>query len=86
MSGNRGCLANSLLFLVIIFIPLVGHIIETFMILEDDHTLAGKILWLVVIWATLPIPVLGPMLYLFFGQKRRRVMFGQPYYQAQSNF
>jgi hypothetical protein len=92
MSGNRGCLANSLLFLVIIFVPLLGHIIETIMFLEDDYSVVGKILWLVVIWATSPIPVLGPMLYLLFGQRHRRVMFGQPsyqnqpYYQAQSNF
>jgi len=35
MSTNRGCLANSLLFLVIVFIPLVGHIIETVMLFDD---------------------------------------------------
>ncbi len=77
MSRDRGCIANSLLFLVIVFIPVVGHIIETFMVLEDGHSAAGTILWLVVIWST---PFLGPLLYLLFGQRRRRVMFGQPSY------
>jgi len=69
MSGNRGCLANSVLFLVIVFLPLVGHIIETLMILEDDHSLLGTILWLVVIWG---IPFVGPFLYLLFGQRGPR--------------
>jgi len=84
MSGNRGCLMNTLLFLVIIFVPLVGHIIETFMVLEDDHSLAGKLLWLAVIWLLPPWVILGPLLYLLFGQRPRRggpVMFGQPSYQ-----
>ncbi len=87
MSANRGCLMNSLLFLVIIFVPVVGHIIETFMVLEDDHSVAGKLLWLAVIWLLPPWVVLGPLLYLLFGQRPRRygrVMFGQastPYQQ-----
>ncbi len=77
MSKDRGCIANSLLFLVIVFIPVVGHIIETVMVFEDDHSTAGTILWLVVIWST---PFVGPLLYLLFGQRPRRVMFGQPSY------
>jgi hypothetical protein len=80
MSGNRGCLANTLLFCVIIFLPLIGHIIATVMVLEDDHSFSGKILWLAVIWL-MPIPVVvGPLLYLLFGQRsarRGKVMFGQ---------
>ena len=84
MSGNRGCLANSLLFLVIVFLPVVGHIIETIMVLEDDHSLVGTILWLVVIWG---IPFIGPLLYLLFGQRGpRRVMFGQPSYAYQQPY
>lgn len=81
MSANRGCFFNSLLFLVIVFVPLVGHIIETVMVLEDDHSVAGKILWLAVIWL-MPIPVIvGPLLYLLFGQRRaNRVRFGQASY------
>ena len=78
MSGNRGCIFNSIMFLVIVFVPVVGHIILTLMILEDDHSLAGTALWLAIIWL---IPVVGPLLYLFFGQHRRRYMFGQPAYQ-----
>ena len=75
MSGNRGCVANSLLFLVIVFIPVVGHIIETVMVFDDDHSTVGIILWLVVIWS---MPFIGPLLYLLFGQRRQHVMFGQP--------
>jgi hypothetical protein len=73
---------NSLLFLIIVLVPLLGHIIETVMVLEDDHGLSGKIIWLAVIWL-MPIPVIiGPLLYLLFGQKRRqgRVMLGRASY------
>ncbi len=77
MSGNRGCIFNSILFLVIVFVPLLGHIIATIMVFEDDHSLAGTVLWLAAIWL---IPFLGSFLYLVFGQRRRRVMFGQPSY------
>ena len=80
MSGNRGCIANSLLFLVCVFVPVVGHIIETVMVFDDDHSLVGTILWLVIIWG---LPFVGPFLYLFFGQSQRRVMFGQPSYAYQ---
>jgi hypothetical protein len=80
MSGNRGCFANTFLFLVIVFLPLIGHIVATIMVLDDDHSLVGKLLWLAVIWL-MPIPVvIGPLLYLLFGQRssrRGRVMFGQ---------
>jgi len=77
VSGNRGCIANSLLFLVIVFIPVVGHIIETVILFEDEHSAAGTILWLVVIWTT---PFIGPLIYLLFGQRHKRVMFGRPSY------
>jgi hypothetical protein len=83
VSGNRGCVANSLLFLVIVFVPVVGHIIETVMVFDEDHSAVGTILWLVVIWSS---PIIGPLLYLLFGQRRQRVMFGRPsyaYYQQQ---
>lgn len=86
MSGNRGCLANTVLFLVVVLLPVIGHIIATIMVLDDDHSTAGKILWLAVIWL-MPIPVvIGPLLYLLFGQRsarRGRVMFGQPNYGYQ---
>ena len=85
MSGNRGCIANSLLFLVCVFVPILGHIITTVMVLEDEHSPAGTILWLVIIWL---LPFLGNFLYLVFGQRRQRVMFGRssygyPQYQQQ---
>ena len=77
MSGNRGCIFNSLLFLVIVFIPILGHIIATIMVFEDNHSPAGTVLWLALIWL---LPFLGSFLYLVFGQRRRCVMFGQPNY------
>lgn len=80
MSQSRGCLANTLLFLIIIFVPVVGHIIETVMILEDDRSLSGKLIWLAVIWLLPPFVVLGPLLYLLFGQRSKRrapIMFAQ---------
>lgn len=77
MSGNRGCLFNTLLFLIIVFIPLVGHIIETVMVLQDDHSPLGMLGWLLVIWL---IPFIGPLLYLLFGQRRTRVYFGRSSY------
>jgi len=83
MYGNRGCIANSLLFLVIVFLPVIGHIIETIMVFQDEHSPVGTIFWLVIIWA---IPFVGPLLYLLFGQRysrRGRIMFGQPGYTYQ---
>lgn len=74
---SRGCLVNTILFLVCIFIPGVGHIIETVFILEDDHSPGGKVFWLLVVWL---IPFIGAFLYLLFGQRpvrRAPVMFGQ---------
>jgi Phospholipase_D-nuclease N-terminal len=78
MTGNRGCLANTCLFLVIVGFPILGQAILTIMVFEDEHTVSGRLLWLVIIWA---IPFLGPLLYLLFGQRvprYGRVTFGQP--------
>ena len=83
MTGNRGCITNSCLFLVIVCFPILGQIILTLMIFEDAHRLSGTVLWLAVVWL---IPFLGPLLYLLFGQRTARhgrVMFGQP--SAKSN-
>ncbi len=82
MSGNRGCIFNSVLFLIIVFVPLLGHIVATIMVFEDDHSLAGTILWLALIWL---VPFLGIFLYLVFGQRRRRIMFGQSSYSQQQS-
>ncbi|BCL82931.1 PLDc_N domain-containing protein [Ktedonobacteria bacterium brp13] len=80
MGQSRGCLTNTILFLIIVFIPVVGHIIETVFLLEDDHSPLGKVLWLVLIWA---VPFVGPLLYLLFGQRPVRhapISFGQSSY------
>ncbi len=82
MPANRGCLFNSCLFLIIVFLPLVGQIILTLMIFEDEHSPSMTILWLVVVWL---IPFLGPLMYLLFGQRtsqRGQIMFGQPSYPS----
>ncbi|HEY1354426.1 MAG TPA: PLDc N-terminal domain-containing protein [Ktedonobacteraceae bacterium] len=79
MRSERGCFFNSLLFLLIVFLPLVGHIIETVMVLQDDHSAPGMLGWLLVIWL---IPFLGPLLYLLFGQRRTHIYFGQPAYPS----
>ncbi|MDQ2888221.1 MAG: PLDc N-terminal domain-containing protein [Chloroflexota bacterium] len=84
MSSNRGCFFNTVLFLVIVFVPILGHILATLMVLEDDHSITGKILWLAIVWLLPPWVVLGPLLYLLFGQRRRRVTFGHAYYQPQA--
>lgn len=82
MSSSRGCLFNSLLFLVIVLIPGVGHVIETVMVIQDDHTPLGMLGWLLLIWL---VPFVGPLLYLLFGQRRTHVYFGQSSY-AQNQY
>jgi len=86
MPENRGCFFNTMMFLVIVLVPVLGHIIATLMVLDDDHSGVGKVLWLLVIWLMPPFVVLGPLLYLLFGQRPRRrgrVMFAQPGNQYQ---
>jgi hypothetical protein len=79
MSANRGCFFNTCLFLVIVLLPLVGHIICTVMIVEDKHPPLGMLFWLLLIWL---VPFIGPLCYLLFGQKKSHVYFGQPSYVA----
>lgn len=69
-SDGMGCLAAGLLAAVIIFIPIVGHIILTIMILGDDMSGGQKLLWLILVWL---IPIVGPFLYLLLGQRRNRL-------------
>ena len=69
--GGMNVLATGCLILTLIFIPLVGHVILTVMILDDDLTLAEKLLWLVVVWF---VWFLGPFLYLLFGQRKNRLL------------
>ncbi len=77
MSQKRGCFFNSLLFLILVFVPILGHIMLTVMVLQDEHSAVGMFFWLLVIWL---IPFIGPLCYLLFGQKRSHVHFGQPSY------
>ena len=71
-SGNtRGCFTTGCLILVCLFIPIIGHIILTVMVLDDELTGTEKVLWLVIIWGLLP--VVGPLLYLLLGQRKNRL-------------
>ncbi len=68
--GGMGCFTALILSLVIIFIPVIGHIVVTVMILSDDLSTGEKVLWLVVAWV---FWFIGPFLYLLLGQKRNRL-------------
>ncbi len=70
-SGGVGPIGTIILMLVVIFIPIIGHLILTFMILGDDLSVGEKVLWLLVVWL---IPFLGPLLYLLIGQRRNRLV------------
>lgn len=69
-SGDRGCLLTALLAAVCIFVPIVGHIILTVMILGDDLSGGEKLLWGLLVWL---VPIAGPLLYLLLGQRRNRL-------------
>ena len=75
MGTNRdtgpGFLATGCLILVCLFLPLIGHIILTVMIVQDDLTSTEKLLWLILVWL---VPVVGPLLYLLIGQRRNRLL------------
>lgn len=68
---QRNWLTIGCLVFVTVAIPIVGHIILTFMIVQDDLSTLEKVLWLIAVWA---IPFLGPLLYLALGQKRNRLL------------
>lgn len=70
---QRNIVITVALSLVCIFLPLIGHILLTFMIAKDYMTLTEKIIWLVVVWA---LPVIGPLLYLLVGQRSNRLFGG----------
>lgn len=70
-SNDMGCLLTALLVAVCIFVPLVGHIFLTVMIVGDDLSNSEKLLWLLLVWL---VPVAGPLLYLLLGQKRNRLL------------
>jgi hypothetical protein len=56
---------------VCLFVPLVGHIFLTVMIIGDDLSTTEKLLWLLLVWL---VPVAGPLLYLLLGQRRNRLL------------
>ena len=60
-----------LLALVVIFVPILGHIILTPIILSDDLEPSQKIAWLLIVWILWGI---GPFLYLLLGQRRNRLL------------
>ena len=60
---------NVIVFLVGVFVPIVGHILDTILILRDDHSWSGKVLWLLVVWC---FPFVGALLYMLFGQRYRQ--------------
>src|SRR5262249_49483430 len=66
-----GPLGAILLMIVVIFVPIIGHLILSAIILGDDLSVGEKILWLLVIWF---LPVVGPLLYLLIGQRRNRLV------------
>lgn len=70
-SDGIGCVPALLLVLVLVLVPVLGHIILTVMILTDDLSGGEKLLWLILVWV---IPFLGPFLYLLLGQRRNRLM------------
>ncbi|HKT39345.1 MAG TPA: PLDc N-terminal domain-containing protein [Ktedonobacterales bacterium] len=70
-SNDLGCLLTALIVAVCIFVPLVGHIFLTVMIIGDDLSNTEKLLWLLLVWL---VPVAGPLLYLLLGQRRNRLL------------
>jgi phospholipase D-like protein len=70
-SNDLGCLLTALIVAVCLFVPLVGHIFLTVMIIGDDLSNTEKLLWLLLVWL---VPVAGPLLYLLLGQRRNRLL------------
>lgn len=70
-SNDMGCLMTTLLVAVCLFVPVVGHIFLTVLIIGDNLTNSEKLLWLLLVWL---VPVAGPLLYLLLGQKRNRLL------------
>lgn len=70
-SNDMGCLLTTLLVAVCLFVPVVGHIFLTVLIIGDNLTNSEKLLWLLLVWL---VPVAGPLLYLLLGQRRNRLL------------
>lgn len=61
--------------LIIILVPLIGHIIASVMIVRRPGSGLQKVLWILVVWL---IPFFGPGLYLLVGR-----LFFRPLYHKQ---
>ena len=70
-AGGVGPIGAILLMIVVVLVPIIGHIILSVIILGDDLTSGEKLLWLLVVWL---LPFLGPLLYLLIGQRRNRLV------------
>jgi len=62
---------NLLLALVVVLVPVLGHLILTVIILRDELNGWQKLWWILVIWIVWRI---GPFLYLLLGQRRNRLL------------
>jgi heme/copper-type cytochrome/quinol oxidase subunit 2 len=62
---------NLMLALVVILVPVLGHIILTAIILRDELKAWEKVAWILVIWIVWWV---GPFLYLLLGQRRNRLL------------
>jgi hypothetical protein len=65
---------NLVLALLVVFVPVLGHIILTMIILRDEPPLWQKVAWIVVIWVIRVIWWVGPFLYRLLGQRRNRLL------------
>lgn len=71
--GRHNLVVTIALILVTIFVPVIGHIILTVMILNDYMSTTEKIIWLIAVWVFWWV---GPFLYLLVGQRRNRLFGG----------
>lgn len=67
---SNAILPTVLLALVVIFVPILGHLILTPIILSDDMPTSHKAGWLLIVWIFWGV---GPFLYLLLGQRRNRL-------------
>jgi hypothetical protein len=70
---QRNLLVTVTLILVSVLLPVVGHILLTFMIINDYMSRTEKVIWLIVVWTLWWV---GPLIYLLVGQRRNRLFGG----------
>jgi uncharacterized membrane protein len=69
--NQQHLVGNLILALIVVLVPVLGHIILTAIILRDDLALWQKVAWILVIWIVWWV---GPFLYLLLGQRRNRLL------------